>query len=70
LYLSYFLYANGNYFPYSCSRYSFSNSLYDLFWWDDYLVLNWTNGYHPMAAIGRWIYGLGKCHGRDWSNNN
>ncbi len=70
MYLSYFLYANGNYFPYSYSRHSFSNSLYDLFRWDDYLVLDGKYGNHPMAAIVRWFYRLGKCHGRDWSNNN
>jgi hypothetical protein len=70
LYPSYFFHGDGNGFPYFCSRYSFSNSLYGLFWWDDYLVLNGTNGYYPMAAIGRWIYRLGKCHGRYWSNNN
>jgi hypothetical protein len=69
LYLSYFLYANGNGFPCFGSGYRFGGSLHGLFRWDDYLVLNGTSGYHPMAAIGRWFYGLGKCHGRVRSNH-
>jgi hypothetical protein len=70
LYLSYFLYANVNGFPCFGSGHRFGGSLHGLFRWDDDLVLNGTNRCHPMAAIGRWIHGLGKCHGRYWSNNN
>jgi hypothetical protein len=70
MYLCYFFHGNSKYFPYFCSRNCYGSSLYDLFWWDDYLVLNGKYRYHPMAAIGRWVYGLGKCHGRYWSNNN
>ena len=64
MYLSYFLYANGDGFPCFGSRHCFCSVLRDLCWRDDYLVANRKYRHHPMAAIGRWVYGLGKCIGR------
>ncbi len=64
MYLSYFLYANSDGFPHLGSRHCFCSVLRDLFWWDDDLVSNRKYRHHPMAAIGRWVYGLGKCIGR------
>ncbi len=69
MYLSYFFHGDGNGFPCFGSRYCFGGNLHGLFWWDDYLVLNGKYGYHPMAAIGRWIHGLVECHGRYRSNH-
>jgi hypothetical protein len=69
MYFCYLFNANGDCFPYFGSGYRFGGSLYSLFWWDDYLVLNGKYRHHPMAAIGRWIYRLGKCIGRNWSDH-
>ena len=70
MYLSYFLYANRNGFPYLGSRYCFSSKLYSLFWRDHDIVSDRKYRYHPMAAIGRWVYGLVKCHGRERSDHS
>jgi hypothetical protein len=64
LYLSYFLYAIGDYFPYLGSGYRFGGSLHGLFWWDLDPVADGKYRHYPMAAIGRWVYGLVECHGR------
>jgi hypothetical protein len=69
MYFCYLFHANGDYFPYLGSRNCFGSSLYGLFWWDLDPVADGKYGCHPMAAIGRWIYRLGKCHGRYWSDH-
>ena len=64
MYPSYFFHGDVNGFPCFGSGYRFGGSLHGLFWWDLDPVADGKYGYHPMAAIGRWVYGLVECYGR------
>ena len=68
--LGLFFHSNCNCFIYYRWRHCNGSSTHGLFWWDDYLVLNGKYGYHPVAAFGERVYGLGNCHGRVRSDHS
>jgi hypothetical protein len=68
MHFCYLFHGNSNGFPYLGSRHCFCSSLHDLFWRDDDLILDWTNGHNPMATVGGWLDGLVKCDGRHRSD--